>query len=191
MVPSAGSIGRVAAVLVADRPRAADVVGLGVERVVLAFAERAADRMDRRQIDDVEAELRDARQRALGIGERAVPPGLASAIAGNLVPGRERARSAVHHDLELAIERRRSRGATGLRQPQANSAAKTSATESPERAHASRSGQPVQEPASRGVRSASGRQPTRAAPRLRRLDMTSWRAAATFFSKPLRQLHGD
>ena len=47
----------VAAGLVADRPRAAGVVGAGVERVVAALAVRVADRVDRRQVEDVEAEL--------------------------------------------------------------------------------------------------------------------------------------
>ena len=55
---------RVPAVLVADRPRAADVVRLRRERVVLALPKRAPDRMNRRQIHDVEAELGDARQTA-------------------------------------------------------------------------------------------------------------------------------
>ena len=47
----------VAARLVADRVRAAGVVRAGDERVVAALAVRVADRVDRRQVEDVEAEL--------------------------------------------------------------------------------------------------------------------------------------
>ena len=46
----------------ADGPRAARVVGPGVERVVAALAVRAADRVDRRQVDDVEAHVGDGGQ---------------------------------------------------------------------------------------------------------------------------------
>ena len=49
----------------ADRPGAADVVGLGHERVVLALAVDAADRMDRRQVEHVEAHRRDVGQARL------------------------------------------------------------------------------------------------------------------------------
>ncbi len=71
----------------ADRPRHADVLGGGVEGVVAALAERAADGMDRREIHDVETHRRDLRQparrrperpvrhlrRPLGTGEELVP----------------------------------------------------------------------------------------------------------------------
>ncbi len=46
-----------AAVLVADRPRAAGIVGAGDETVVAAFAVRASDGMYRRQVDDIETQL--------------------------------------------------------------------------------------------------------------------------------------
>src|SRR5581483_10911470 len=48
---------RVAALLAADRPRAADVAGLGRLGVVPALAVRLPDRVDRGEVDDVEAEL--------------------------------------------------------------------------------------------------------------------------------------
>ena len=56
-VPRSGWIGVVAALLRADRPRRAGVVGRGRQGVVRALAERGADRVDRRQVDDVEAHL--------------------------------------------------------------------------------------------------------------------------------------
>src|SRR5690606_41945168 len=65
--------GLVAAGASADRPRAARVARGRVERVVSPFAMRLADRMDRRQIDDIEAERRDVRQPRLRALERAVP----------------------------------------------------------------------------------------------------------------------
>src|SRR5207244_2183794 len=45
---------RVAALLGADRPGAPRIVGTGLERVVPALPARVPDRMDRRQVDDVE-----------------------------------------------------------------------------------------------------------------------------------------
>ena len=48
---------RVAAARVADRPRRAGIAGRRRERVVGALAVRQADRVDRRQVEDVEAEL--------------------------------------------------------------------------------------------------------------------------------------
>ena len=69
----------------ADGPRAAGVVGAGAERVVGALAVGDADRVDRRQVDDVEAHLGDRRQAlgragetALAAGEQLVP----GAVAG-------------------------------------------------------------------------------------------------------------
>ena len=57
-----GGDGGVAAVGRADGPRAAGIVGAGVERVVRALAGGDADRVDRRQVDDVEPHLGDGRQ---------------------------------------------------------------------------------------------------------------------------------
>ena len=64
--------GVVAALVAADRPRRADVLGRGGDRVVAALAVHLADRMDRRQVHHVEAHLGDARQRLRRGGERAV-----------------------------------------------------------------------------------------------------------------------
>ena len=64
----------------ADRPRAPDVAGLGPLGVVAPLAVRPADRMDRREVDDVEPELGelgddacDARQAAPRAREQLVP----------------------------------------------------------------------------------------------------------------------
>ena len=56
----------------ADRPRRADVVGPGGQRVVAALAVDPADRVDRRQVEHVEAHRRDAGQPVGGGGEGAV-----------------------------------------------------------------------------------------------------------------------
>ncbi len=70
-----GVHGVVAALGAADRPRAAGVAGLGGQRVVAALAVRAPDRMDRRQVHDVEAHGRRALELRLGVleGRRAGP----------------------------------------------------------------------------------------------------------------------
>src|SRR3954466_3958303 len=61
----------VPAVLRADRPWRTDVVRLRRQRVVAALAVRAADRVDRRQVDDVEAERRGLRQHVRDAAEAA------------------------------------------------------------------------------------------------------------------------
>jgi hypothetical protein len=48
---------RVPALAATDRVRAADVVCLGAQAVVLAFAIGVSDRMDRRQIEHVKAHV--------------------------------------------------------------------------------------------------------------------------------------
>ena len=62
-------------VLVADCPRTADVGGRRHERVVLPLPRRPADRMNRRKVHDVKAELRDAWQLLCGVGEGAMLAG--------------------------------------------------------------------------------------------------------------------
>ena len=79
----------VPALLRADRPRAADVAAPGDERVVAALAVRDADRVDRRQVDDVEPELRQLRQRLPDAAEAA------PRAREELVPGTERSALAV------------------------------------------------------------------------------------------------
>jgi hypothetical protein len=59
------------AFLPADRPRAADVALLRRLGVVPALAVRLPDRVDRRQVEDVEAEVGEARQELAHAGEAA------------------------------------------------------------------------------------------------------------------------
>ena len=80
--------GIVAALGGADRIGAAGIAGLGRQRVVAALAVGAADRMDRRQIEHVEAERRDLGQPTDAIVERAVAAGNAALAARHhFVPG--------------------------------------------------------------------------------------------------------
>ena len=68
---------------VADRPGGAGVAGRGGQRVVAALSVGLPDRMDRRQVDHVEAELGQARQLALDAVQAA--PGARE----QLIPGAE------------------------------------------------------------------------------------------------------
>ena len=93
IVPSSGLDRGVAALLAADRPRAARVAGLGGQRVVAALAVREPDRVDRREVDDVEAEvgelgqlLLDALEPAPRAREELVPGAEARQLAGRRRP---------------------------------------------------------------------------------------------------------
>ncbi len=80
----------VAAVRRADRIRAADVVRRGRQRVVRPLAVGAADRMDRREVERVEAHVTDARQVIDHVGKGAVAILAAAHRAREqLVPGRK------------------------------------------------------------------------------------------------------
>ena len=97
----------------ADRPRRAGIARARIERVVGPLAIRPADRVDRRQVDDVEAELRQLRQHPLDPGEAA------ERAREELVPGAEARELAVDLDgVELAPRRvvpiRGGRGERGL-----------------------------------------------------------------------------
>ena len=83
-----------AAVRRADRPGRADVPGLGLLGVVPALAVRHADRVDRRQVDDVEPELGELRQHLRNAGEAA------ERAREELVPRAEAGQRAVDVDLE-------------------------------------------------------------------------------------------
>ena len=85
---------RVAALGPADRPGAAGVAGLGGGRVVAALAVGAADRVDRRQVDDVEAQLGEPGQLQLHPGEAAERP------REELVPRADAGEVAIHVHLE-------------------------------------------------------------------------------------------
>ncbi len=106
--PELGVDGRVAAVGRADRPRAAGVLGAGVEAVVRPLAMGEADRVDRREVDDVEAHLGERRQPGRGGAQRAgVVRRSTLGAREELVPRRERAELAVDPQRERTGERRR------------------------------------------------------------------------------------
>src|SRR5207253_7071713 len=88
---------RVAALRAADRPGTARVAEPRRERVVLALAVRAPDRVDGRQVDDVEAHRRRALELRLRVLE-----GSARARE-ELVPCGEARALAVGDDLELLL----------------------------------------------------------------------------------------
>ena len=95
---------RVAAVLVADRPGTSRIALRRHERVVGTLAVGVADRMDRREVDDIEAERRDTGQGPLGVAEGAVPPGIGGGGPGEeLVPRRESRLAAIGADPVLAV----------------------------------------------------------------------------------------
>src|SRR5438067_13798852 len=85
----------------ADGPGASDVVGRRLERVVLSLARGAADRMDRRQVDDVEAQLFDVGVHPRGIAERAVAPRRSGRAREELVPGAEDGALALGEDAQF------------------------------------------------------------------------------------------
>src|SRR5437667_10709860 len=76
------------AIFRSDRPRAPWIVRPGGERVVGAFSEALSDRVNGREIDDVEAEVGDIRQTCRRIAERAAARGVGAARSRKeLVPG--------------------------------------------------------------------------------------------------------
>ena len=87
--------------------------GVGVLGVVAALAVLAADRVDRRQVEDVEAHLRDVRQVLDDVAKRAVALAVAERAREELVPGAEAGALAVDHELELAVVGRRVRRSSG------------------------------------------------------------------------------
>src|SRR6266550_3090479 len=72
----------------ADGVETAGVVGFGLERVIAPLAIGMTNRMDRGEIDDIEAEAGDVRQPCDAIIESAMPAGYAPLAARHhLVPG--------------------------------------------------------------------------------------------------------
>ncbi len=118
--PEGGVDRLVPPLLVADGPGGSGIVGGGLERVVAPLPEAPSDRMDRRQVDHVEAHRRDLRQPLDAVAEG---PGAAGHEAlgpwKQLVPRREPGQRPVRHDLELPVVSRRRRaigmGVEGLR----------------------------------------------------------------------------
>ena len=104
-------------VAVADRPRRSGVLGTGDQRVVAALAVGQSDRVDRRQVEDVEAELGqprdlllDALQAAPGAREQLIPGAEARALAVDLEADRRRQGLAAIALLRRARRRRAARG---------------------------------------------------------------------------------
>ncbi len=91
---------RVAALGRPDRPRASGVAGRRDERVVPALAVGDPDRVDRGEVDDVEAELGQLRQDGLDAGETA------ERAREELVPGAEGRALAVDDQPERLGQRR-------------------------------------------------------------------------------------
>ena len=86
-----------------DRIGTARIVRRGDQRVVAAFAVDPPDRMDRRQVENVEIERRDRRQAADAVVEgRAPVRQRALAARKDLVPGAEARRRPVDAEFELA-----------------------------------------------------------------------------------------
>src|SRR5438067_2268611 len=86
----------------ADGPRAPGLARLGGQRVVAALAVGAADRMDRRQVGDVEPHRGRPLELALGVAKRPVAAGDVGA-GEELVPGGEACALAVDDDLVFAL----------------------------------------------------------------------------------------
>ncbi len=107
-----GVDGHVPALGRADGPGAADVVGLGLQAVVGPLAMGTPDRVDGRQVDDVEAELCDIRQHLLGLAQGAVAAGRAERARKELVPGAEPRLGAIRDG--RAHGRVRGQGAIGI-----------------------------------------------------------------------------
>src|SRR6185436_6977795 len=87
--PQIGMDRLVPPLLRADRPRAADVAGLRAHGIVRALARRHADGMDGREVEDVEAHLRDLWQALDHVAEGAVRAVAAHRAREELVPARE------------------------------------------------------------------------------------------------------
>ena len=69
----------------ADGPGTAEIAWLGFRIVVGPFAKHSPDGMNRRQVDDVEAHLRDVGQPFLAIGECAVRSRLSALWSGEKI----------------------------------------------------------------------------------------------------------
>ena len=96
--------GLVSAFAAADRPGTSGIVRRGAGAVVGALALDFADRMDRRQIEDIEAHRGDIGEESLDVRQRAVLAGPSGGGARkHLVPGREARALAVDLDGERRV----------------------------------------------------------------------------------------
>jgi hypothetical protein len=93
----------VSALFRADRPGAADLARLRAHRVVLALAPGRADRMDRRKVQDVEAQLLHVGQERDDVLERGVLAVAARRAREHLVPRGEARLHGIDHHLERRL----------------------------------------------------------------------------------------
>ena len=97
--------GHVSALVRSDRPRAARIVRAGRQRVVRSLAEAAADRVDRRQVQDVEPHRRDIGETRGRLVEGGAPRGVgAGRPRKHLVPRAEPRPLPLDGDPEHAVE---------------------------------------------------------------------------------------
>ena len=154
------------------------IVRAGRRAVVAALAEAPADRVDRRQVEDVEAHRRDLGQPRLDVAERAVASRLGRRGAREqLVPGAEARALAVDDHGQLAAQRpwrsgARRGGASARPAPRERGGQLRRRS-----AAADRRGERA-EAAGVGARSRDRRRPPRAARRRARSVATSWPAAS-------------
>ena len=93
-----------AASLAANRPRAAGTIGQRGQRVVGPLAMRMANRMYRRKINDVEAEVADCGQPAFGLPQRrGAPRDVSLRAREHLVPGAAARQWPVRHHLKQRL----------------------------------------------------------------------------------------
>ena len=191
--PSSGGDGVVAAVGRADGVRRAGIGGTRLESVVAPLAVRSPDRVDRREVDDVEAHRRDVGKAPLGFGEGRGDRPLRIAALGareQLVPRAEASPLAVDDEPAAPAISRRSSGRDDGAWPPA-----------PRRCRAPRRGRPpIGRGAGRPARSGgcAGRRPPRRARLGQALPSTRIRPssisvatgtpASTFLCSPCRQL---
>src|SRR5439155_18256041 len=74
--------GQMAALFGSNRPGTARIVRARSEAVVRPLAEAAADRVNRRQVDDVESQIRDGREQGRSVGKCAAAIGVRSRRSG-------------------------------------------------------------------------------------------------------------
>src|SRR5579862_3342236 len=87
-----------------DGPGTAYIRRTGGARVIHALARLAADRMNRRQVQNVEAHGGDVRQPRFTIAKGSMPAGLRRARSRkHFVPCRESRPLAIHHDSQLHL----------------------------------------------------------------------------------------
>jgi hypothetical protein len=105
-VAERGMNGHVAALGRTNRPRAAEISGSGSSRVVPTLAMRDADRMNRREVEDIESEVHEVGQARFDVAERPVSTRDGGCrTRKQLVPGTEHGSLAIGFELEGRMTR--------------------------------------------------------------------------------------